>query len=140
MRTQLHQRVPESLKSRVQWLGFVPDAREIFSIYRNCHALVLPSQREPWGLVINEAAASGLPIVASAGVGAVPELVKEDVNGITFPTGDLDGLIHALRNITFPGTAERLGARSREVLATMRASADPVKAMRQALHRSGVMR
>lgn len=139
MRDQLHQRVPAEFKSRIQWLGFVPSPEDIFSVYRNCHALVLPSEREPWGLVINEAAASGLPIVSSAGVGAVPELVHEGVNGITFPTGDLQGLISALRTITTADTAERLGARSKEVLEAMRAKADPVKAMREALRRSGVL-
>jgi len=139
LREELRTRVPASIQDRVKWLGFIGQPAEIFSVYQNCHALVLPSQREPWGLVVNEAAASGLPIVASAGVGAVPELVREGINGITFPTGSQEGLVGALRSITSDGTAARLGARSKETLAAMRASADPIKGMRQALQRVGIV-
>lgn len=140
LRNELHRRVPDAMRDRVKWLGFLGKPEEIFSVYRNCHAMVLPSQREPWGLVVNEATASGLPIVASAGVGAVPELVRDGINGITFPTGSLEGLVGALRSITSVDTAARLGAKSKEVLATMRASADPIKGMREALLRSGVLK
>lgn len=139
LRDELKARVPADVRERVQWLGFLGKPEEIFSVYRNCHALVLPSQREPWGLVVNEATASGLPVVASAGVGAVPELVREGINGITFPTGSLEGLVGALRSITSADTAARLGARSKEVLAQMRTSADPIKGMREALQRSGIV-
>jgi glycosyltransferase involved in cell wall biosynthesis len=54
--------------------------------------LVLPSLREPWGMVIQEAAAAGLVILASDAVGAVPHLVQPNYNGFIFDVGDEEGL------------------------------------------------
>ena len=46
--------------------------------YRSCSMLVLPSRRECWGLVVNEAASFGTPIVSTWGSGAAVEFLAED--------------------------------------------------------------
>jgi glycosyltransferase involved in cell wall biosynthesis len=46
--------------------------------------LVLPSQSEPWGLVVNEAMICGMPVIVSEKCGCVADLVKAEVNGFTF--------------------------------------------------------
>lgn len=51
-------------------------------------ALVLPSVREPWGLVVNEAMACGLPVVVSRSCGCAPELCWRGINGWDFDPDD----------------------------------------------------
>jgi glycosyltransferase involved in cell wall biosynthesis len=57
---------------------------ELAKILNNSKLLVLPSISESWGLVINEAMASGLPILASKNVNAAHTLIKEGENGFVF--------------------------------------------------------
>jgi glycosyltransferase involved in cell wall biosynthesis len=54
--------------------------------------LVLPSLSEPWGLVVNEALAAGLPVIVSHRCGCVPELVRSGLNGYVCDPFDIDGL------------------------------------------------
>jgi glycosyltransferase involved in cell wall biosynthesis len=64
----------------VELLGFV-QPRALPEVMRRARCLVLPSTFEPWGVVIHEAAAAGLPIIASYRCGAVTSLVRDGVNG-----------------------------------------------------------
>lgn len=57
---------------------------ELPGFYSAGDVLVLPSTREPWGVVINEAMASGLAVFASRQCGCAGSLVKEDRNGCQF--------------------------------------------------------
>ena len=59
-------------------------------------ALVLPSHREPWGLVVNEALSYGCPVVVSNRCGCVPELVIDGVTGYCFNAGDIEALSAAM--------------------------------------------
>jgi 1,2-diacylglycerol 3-alpha-glucosyltransferase len=52
--------------------------------YALAKAFVHASTSEPWGLVVNEAMASGLPVIVSNRCGCVPDLVKDGINGFTF--------------------------------------------------------
>ena len=49
----------------------------------------LLSAHEPWGVVVNEAAASGLPLVLSDRVGAAADLLRDGENGMLVPYGDV---------------------------------------------------
>ena len=115
------------------WLGFIDDQDAVSAVYRNCDVLALPSDYEPWALVINEAAAAGLAIVASDAVGAAAELVRDGVNGGIFPSGSLQALTERLMFVTEPERIETLKAGSAAVLAEWRKVADPVEGLRQAL-------
>jgi glycosyltransferase involved in cell wall biosynthesis len=58
--------------------------------YANAGAFVHASTTEQWGLVVNEAMASGLPVLVSNRCGCAPDLVEEGVNGWTFdPTNEM---------------------------------------------------
>jgi glycosyltransferase involved in cell wall biosynthesis len=74
--------------------GFVNQA-DLGSYYHAADILVLPSSHEPWGLVVNEAMATGVLPVVSDRVGAGPDLV--DGVGEIFPCGDVTALTEALR-------------------------------------------
>ncbi len=53
----------------------------LFDLYSIAYLFVLPSRFEPWGLVINEAMASSLPVITSSNVGCNNDLVEDGVNG-----------------------------------------------------------
>lgn len=74
--------------------GFVNQA-ELTSYYHAADILVLPSYHEPYGLVVNEAMATGALPVVSDRVGAAPDLV--DGIGEVYPCGDVAALAEALR-------------------------------------------
>src|ERR1700730_13703543 len=75
-------------------------ADELSSYYAFASALVLPSVSEPWGLVVNEAMASGLPILASERCGCVMELVFPGINGYIFDPLRVENLVEVMERIT----------------------------------------
>jgi glycosyltransferase involved in cell wall biosynthesis len=79
----------------VHWIGFVNQS-DIPFYYKSADVLVLPSRVEPWGLVVNEAMASGTPCIVSDACGAAPELVERCNTGIVFPAGDVSSLASAM--------------------------------------------
>lgn len=139
LRESLEARVPPDLRPRVVWTGFLGDQREVSAVYRSGDVLVLPSDYEPWALVVNEAAAAGLALVTTDVVGASAELIEDGVNGRLFPIGDLDALTAALRDVTDPANLERMKAASATVLARWRSRGDPVAGLRAALEATGVL-
>ncbi len=79
----------------VRFLGAVPRT-ELPACYRAADIFVCPSTyQEPFGMVNIEAAAAGLPVVASA-VGGIPEAVFNEQTGLLFPSGDGQALADAL--------------------------------------------
>jgi glycosyltransferase involved in cell wall biosynthesis len=139
LRAALQARVPDALKPRVSWAGFIDDAKAVTALYRASDVLVLPSDVEPWAVVINEAAAAGLAIVASDVVGAAAELVRDGVNGRIFPAGDAAALRAALLDVTDPGRTDAMKTASASVLADWRRRGDPVEGLRRALEFTGVL-
>lgn len=139
LRDDLHARIPEKLRGRVTWTGFLGDQQTVSALYRLGDLLVLPSDYEPWGLVINEAAAAGLAIVSTSVVGAAFELVREAVNGYVFEPGDKPALTQRLLDSTQAARIDTLRAASPQVLQEWRAVADPVQGLRSALRYCGVV-
>ena len=58
--------------------------QDLLKTYSSADIFVLPSIREPWGLVINEAMASSLPLLVNRNVGCIDDLVFDKRNGIIF--------------------------------------------------------
>ena len=90
---------------------------ELPAYYALAGCLVLPSISEPWGLVVNEAMACGLPVLVSRQCGCLPELCRPGVNGWDFDPRDADGLSHLLSRIA-DGSLDlkALGAASRRLI------------------------
>jgi glycosyltransferase involved in cell wall biosynthesis len=79
------------------WAGFLNQS-ELGRAYAVADCLVLPSD-ESWGLVVNEAMATGLPCVVADRVGCAPDLVTPGATGEVFPTENLAELTAALGRI-----------------------------------------
>ena len=88
--------------------------RELASYYAFASCLVLPSLSEPWGLVVNEAMASGLPVLVSARCGCVEDLIQPGVTGYVFDPTDIEALRDGmLRIASSPDVAARMGEEGR---------------------------
>ena len=88
----------------VRFLGWVDDAAKR-AFFSSIDCLVVPSElREPAGLVVNEARAYGVPVIASR-VGGVPELVPLASQPLLFTAGDVDDL--RARLLAFAADPER---------------------------------
>jgi glycosyltransferase involved in cell wall biosynthesis len=90
----------------VHWLGFV-QYEQLPAIYRAAGVFVHPARQEPWGLVVNEAAAAGLPLVVGRRVGAACELVRHGVNGFLIDPDDTESVAEVLVRVTRMPDAER---------------------------------
>jgi glycosyltransferase involved in cell wall biosynthesis len=89
--------IDNDIQDQVNLTGFINQS-EIARYYVVADIFVLPSGRgETWGLVINEAENFHLPIIASDMVGCTDDLIKEGINGYTYPCGDIDALSAKLK-------------------------------------------
>jgi glycosyltransferase involved in cell wall biosynthesis len=85
--------------------------------YVEADIFALLSRHEPWGVVVNEAAASGLPLVLSDRVGAAHDLLANGDNGFVVPADDVDASAAALKRLADdPALRRTMGARSQELV------------------------
>ena len=97
----------------VTFLGHLDRERELPELYANADAFVFASTTETLGLVVLEAMASGIPVVA-APAGGVRDHLRHGVNGLAFPAGDAEALSAAMRTLADdPGYALGLGVGAR---------------------------
>lgn len=91
---------------------------ELPAYYALAKAFVHPSKSEQWGLVVNEALASRLPVLVSERCGCSPELVQDGINGFTFNPGDETQLTSRLIEMATLSTEERerMGEAGREII------------------------
>lgn len=104
------------LEGHVEFVGAVEsDARA--AVFGRADAFVLPSVREPWGLVVSEALYSGLPVIAPCWVGSVQDLVVDGYNGIVLDSNSPRALARGMELfLEDPGRAAEMGARGPEVV------------------------
>lgn len=136
---ELRARVSAALQDRVFWLGHLRSQVDVSALYRGSEVLVLPSEFEPWALVVNEAVAAGMAVVSSPIPGASAELVRDGLNGRIFRTGDAADLARCLRDATDEAQLTQMRTASAEVLEHWRRRGDLVVGLRSALRWSGVL-
>jgi glycosyltransferase involved in cell wall biosynthesis len=83
-------------KPNASFVGFLNQS-EINRAYVAADCLILPSDaKETWGLVVNEAMASGLPCIVSDACGCAEDLVKPIRPDLCYPVGDISALQRAM--------------------------------------------
>jgi glycosyltransferase involved in cell wall biosynthesis len=106
------------LQSAVILPGFV-QYNELPIYYGLAQAFILPSHRmEQWGLVVNEAMASSLPVLVSSACGCASDLVRDGRNGFTFDPCDVEALATLLSKVADMTSEERseMGGASRKII------------------------
>ena len=78
--------------------------------YQQCGMLLLPSRKECWGLVVNEAASFGMPIAATWGSGAAVEFFADEYPRFLAEPGDAESLLEAVRAVRNMADADAYGA------------------------------
>lgn len=84
------------IADRVRFLGFVNQS-QLPAVYTSADILVLPSEYEPFAVVVNEASCCWCPVAASDRVGAARDLIAPANPDLIFPCGDIDALARILR-------------------------------------------
>jgi 1,2-diacylglycerol 3-alpha-glucosyltransferase len=86
------------ISDRVHFTGFISTKQGLPELYRIAHLFITTSEIETQGLVLLEAAASGLPIVAVR-ASCIPEIVHDNVNGFLAEPGDVEGLSQGMTTL-----------------------------------------
>jgi glycosyltransferase involved in cell wall biosynthesis len=102
------------LGTEVEFRGFV-DQSALPEVYAHADVFAFPTLDDPFGIVVLEAAAAGLPVVASPFGGATLDLIEDGRNGFVVDPNDIGGWARALIKLgQDPGLGRRLGARAHE--------------------------
>jgi len=131
-RSRLEQQAEEKKLRGVRFCGF-RNQSELPRFFDLADVFVLPSEHEPWGLIVNEVMNAGCAVIVSDDVGCQPDLVTDGVEGCVFPVGDVDALTGALRRVLgAPEVALEMGERARRRIAGWDFEAD-VRGLRSAI-------
>ena len=103
---------------RVRFTGFLNQS-QLPAVYTAADLMVLPSEYEPFAVVVNEASCCGCPVVASDHVGAASDLIAPVHPGLIYPCGDLRALSSLLAELcNAPGRLRELGLAARNLMAS----------------------
>lgn len=90
---------------------------ELPEYYISADVLILPSLSDPWGLVVNEAMAFGLPVISTDVAGVTYDLVKNGINGFVVKAGDSNELYNVLKKLCKNAELrKRMGKKSLEII------------------------
>jgi glycosyltransferase involved in cell wall biosynthesis len=103
------------MADNVRWCGPEPSSRRLLA---EIDVLVVPSHNEPYSMILQEALAAGVPVLASASGGPL-DVVKPGVNGWFFRDGDAEALAEVLQGwLRVPPAIDRDAIRRSARLAT----------------------
>ncbi|GGA54408.1 hypothetical protein GCM10011507_02080 [Edaphobacter acidisoli] len=131
-RAALEARAAESRLGSIRFCGF-RNQSELPRFFDLATVFVLPSQHEPWGLIVNEVMNAGRAVIVSDDVGSAYDLITDGVEGCIYPVGNIDALTAALRRVLCtPETAASMGERGLKRIQSWSFEED-VRGLRQAL-------
>ena len=103
-------------KTNIYFMGFVNQS-ELPSLYSAVDIFVLPSENEPWALVVNEVMAASLPVILGPEIGCVPDLVRHHENGIILEELTVSCLnLHFSTLLSQPQILQEMGKESQKII------------------------
>ncbi|MGN0027747.1 MAG: glycosyltransferase, partial [Clostridium sp.] len=96
--------------------GFIDNQNELFKQYYIGDCFILPSNNEVWGLVVNEAMFSGLPVLVSNICGCSLDLVKEGINGYVIDPYSVENIKDRIDKIFFEVDLKEMGNNSIDII------------------------
>ena len=117
LEVDLRRRADDLALNDARWPGFV-QIDDLPKYYALASAFLLPSASEQWGLVVNEAMASGLPVLVSRTAGCRYDLVEEAGNGYLFDPQSVEDMAEAMSRMAGLPDPERrsMAKRSEEII------------------------
>jgi glycosyltransferase involved in cell wall biosynthesis len=106
----------KELKVNLRMAGFISKQEELFKHYYAGDLMILPSNNEVWGLVVNEAMAAGLAVIVSDECGCSLDLVRDGENGFVVHAGDVKDIANAIKDIFKNDNYIKFGERSKEII------------------------
>jgi glycosyltransferase involved in cell wall biosynthesis len=114
---KLAERASKISPGTIQFLGFM-HREDLAEIYALADGFVFPTHSDPWGLVVNEAMACSLPVIATTVAGCTLDLVQDGWNGFVVPPCDVSQLTLAMERLAEDSEQRAaMGCRSRERIA-----------------------
>lgn len=86
-------------QTHIRLIDTVFERDGVVPYYAVSDVLILPSRSETWGYVVNEALATGIPVIVSDVVGCSGDLVRNNMNGLIFKNNNGDDLISKMTKI-----------------------------------------
>ena len=103
-------------KTNIRFLGFLNQS-ELPCLYSAVDIFVLPSENEPWGLIVNEVMAAGLPVILGPEIGCAPDLVRHGENGIILEELTVSCLnLHLSKLLIKPEKLLEMGKKSKKIV------------------------
>jgi glycosyltransferase involved in cell wall biosynthesis len=131
-RAALEQKAREGNLYNVRFCGF-RNQSELPRFFDLASIFVLPSQHEPWGLIVNEVMNASRAVIVSNDVGCQPDLVRNGIEGFVYPVGNIAALTAALRQVlATPELASCMGQNALKRIQTWTFEED-IRGLRQAL-------
>jgi glycosyltransferase involved in cell wall biosynthesis len=122
-RGQMEEQARSISPGAIRLAGFA-QREQLAAYYGLAEALILPTYTDPWGLVVNEAMACGLPVIVSRVAGCAADLVRDNWNGWLISPGDVPSLAAVLDRLgTQPDLRVKMGANSSQHIAQYSAEA-----------------
>jgi glycosyltransferase involved in cell wall biosynthesis len=90
--------INDLMLNNITILGF-KNQKELRFYYSLADTLILPSEYETWGLVINEAMSAGLPCIVSNTCGAAKDMIVQYKTGFSYKNGNIDQLIRLMNSV-----------------------------------------
>jgi glycosyltransferase involved in cell wall biosynthesis len=110
-KSELVERAAQIDPGNIRFAGFV-QREQLADYYALADTLVFPTHSDTWGLVVNEAMASGLPIIATEVAGCVADLVQHEWNGMVIPPFNVAELRAAMAQIASSDCRSQMAERS----------------------------
>jgi glycosyltransferase involved in cell wall biosynthesis len=112
-RAEMERRAAAIMPGTIHFPGFA-QREQLPSYYALAEMLVFPTHSDTWGLVVNEAMACDLPVIATSAAGCAADLVHDGWNGRVIQAGDVGQLAQAMKDLANRPDLRALGKRSGE--------------------------